>query len=89
MTCQCEVCETLIRSSATVADGLEPALMGFVMRFGMSEPVAVYDVNAVIRGFTEAGCSDSEAWERFEFNVIGAWAGDRTPFFLWQCAGYR
>ncbi len=60
---------------------LTPALVGMVMRFGQ-EPIACYDYDKVIAQYMADGMTDEEAVEFFEFNVIGAWVGDRTPCFI-------
>lgn len=71
------------------ADGFDDQLLGVVQRFGM-EPVALYDMNAVIRHleseFEDGGLDpDSDAYtealDYFGYNVIGAWLGEKTPAF--------
>jgi len=46
------------------------------------EPIACYDYDRVIEGYIEEGMTEEEAIEFFEFNVIGAWVGERTPCYL-------
>jgi hypothetical protein len=65
-----------------LADGLEHAFIGLVMRFNVLEPIACYDYDEVIQGYIEDGMTEEEAVEFFEFNVIGAWAGERTPCYI-------
>lgn len=65
-----------------LADGLEHAFVGLVMHFNQLEPVACYDYDAVIQGFVEEGMTEEEAIEHFEYNVIGAYVGERTPCYL-------
>jgi hypothetical protein len=65
-----------------LADGLEHAFIGLVMRFNVLAPIACYDYDEVIQGYIEDGMTEEEAVEFFEFNVIGAWAGERTPCFI-------
>ena len=67
-----------------LADGLEQAFVGLVMRFNVLYPIACYDYDKVIAGYMEDGMTEEEAIEFFEFNVIGAWAGERTPCFIRQ-----
>ena len=56
--------------------------VGICMRFGMQEVVA-YDYDKVIEHFmTKDGMTEGEAVEWFDFNVIGAWMGERTPVFI-------
>lgn len=65
-----------------IADGLDHAFVGLMMRFNVLEPIACYDYDRVIQGYIEDGMTEEEAIEFFEFNVIGAWVGERTPCFL-------
>lgn len=66
---------------AMLADGLEDACVGVMMRFGQG-PVALYDYDRCIAIFMKEGSSEEEAVEHFEFNVMGAWVGDGTPAFM-------
>ena len=65
-----------------IADGLDHAFVGLMMRFNVLEPIACYDYDRVIQGYIEEGMTEEEAVEFFEFNVIGAWVGERTPCYL-------
>jgi hypothetical protein len=40
-----------------------------------------YDTDKVIEILME-DMSEDEAWEYFEYNVLGAWVGEHTPVFL-------
>jgi hypothetical protein len=62
-------------------DDIPEAFVGVAERFGM-EPVAAYNYDKCIEMYMEDGCTYEEAVEHFSFNVIGTWAGDRTPVFL-------
>jgi hypothetical protein len=65
-----------------MADGFDDAFIGYAERCG--QPVlAVYDREKCIEVLMmRDGASYEEAVEFFEFNVVGAWVGDRTPLFL-------
>lgn len=65
-----------------LADGLDAAFIGLMQRFNVLDPVACYDYDRVIQSFMADGMTEEEAIEFFEFNVIGAWVGERTPCFL-------
>lgn len=65
-----------------LADGLEAAFLGLMMRFNVLDPIACYDYDLVIQSFIEDGMTEEEAIEHFEYNVIGAWVGERTPCYL-------
>ena len=62
-------------------DDIPEAFVGVAERFGM-DPVAAYDYDKCIEIYMEDGGTQEDAEEHFGFNVIGTWAGDRTPVFL-------
>ena len=62
-------------------DGLDEAIVGVVQRFGM-EPVVVYDLEKVREVLARDGGTFEEVEEHITFNILGLWAGDRTPAFL-------
>lgn len=73
-----------------LADGFDDAFVGYAERCTQG-PVAVYDrekcIEILMTGtgaglIVKGGMTWEEAEEFFEFNVIGAWVGDRTPLFL-------
>lgn len=61
-------------------DGYDDALIGVCHRFGQ-EPVALYDRRKMIEIIMREGCSEVEAEEHFEFNIVGAFIGPYTPAF--------
>lgn len=67
-----------------LANGLEAAFLGLIIRFNVLDPIACYDYDRVIQTFIEEGMTEEEAIEHFEYNVIGAWVGERTPCFIRQ-----
>jgi len=82
-----EICEALAALMVTddevlLADGFEEAFIGTASRCTQG-PTAVYDRAKCIEILMlRDGMSEEDAEEFFEFNVIGAWVGDRTPLFL-------
>ena len=63
------------------ADGYDEAILGIGTRNG--EEIVVYNAEKVIRILRRRdGMSLDEAEEFFDFNVAGAWVGERTPLFL-------
>ena len=64
------------------ADGFDDAIVGIIDR--CSQPsVVTYDREKCIAILVEREkMSVEEAEEYFDFNVVGAWVGDRTPAFL-------
>jgi hypothetical protein len=63
------------------ADGFDDAIIGVGYRCGQDE-VLVYDRDMCIHILVREGMSYDEAVEYFEFNVEGAWVGDKTPMFV-------
>ena len=73
--------ELLIEHEALLADGFEAALIGHVQQ-GPTTLVALYDRAKCIEILmARDGMSEDEADEFFDFNVTGAWMGDKTPAF--------
>jgi hypothetical protein len=69
---------------ALLADGYEDAILGIAMRCGQPTLV-VYDCDKCIAVLMRRdGMDYEEAIEFFEFNTLGAWAGEGTPLFLWN-----
>ena len=70
---------------ALLADGLEAAFIGIGTQGCIQ--FAVYDEAEVLALYVERdGMTPEEAREFFDFNVAGAYVGDRTPIFLWRCS---
>jgi hypothetical protein len=58
------------------------AILGVAERIGMS-PIVAYDTAKIIDILCERdGMEDDEAAEYFEFNIAGAYVGERTPIFI-------
>ena len=67
-------------------DEFDAAFVGFGWQFSVG-PVVVYDQERVMEILVANGDGESEdpemdALEHFNFNVIGAYVGERTPIFL-------
>jgi hypothetical protein len=62
------------------ADGFDDAIIGVAERAGM-EPVVAYSVGAILQILAQEMTED-EAVEYFEFNILGAYVGERTPVFI-------
>lgn len=66
-----------------LADGFEDAFSGLVQQFNKAY-LACYDYDkCIIVLMHRDGMSHDEADEFMQFNVTGAWMGDRTPVFLY------
>lgn len=63
------------------ADGFDDAIIGVGSRCGQPE-IVVYSVEKVIAILEAQGLSNEEALEHFEFNIEGAWIGEKTPIWV-------
>lgn len=61
------------------ADGLDEALIGFVSIAG--KDVALYDREKAIQIILQGDMDYEEAEEFFDYNVQGAYVGEKTPAF--------
>jgi hypothetical protein len=62
-------------------DGFDAAIIGTVERIGLN--VLCYDLNKVLEILVaQHGMDIDEAYEYYEYNMIGGWLGDNTPVFL-------
>ena len=60
----------------------DQAIVGLADRIGMST-VVVYDTSKIIDILCERDGMDREtATEYYEFNILGAYVGERTPMFI-------
>lgn len=65
-----------------LADGFDDCIIG-VTHIPGGEDVVAYNVQEVIATLrVRDGMAEEEAIEFFEFNVLGAYIGDRTPIFI-------
>ena len=71
---------------ALTADGFDDAIMGIGERCGQPTLVAYDRAKCIQILIDRDGMDYEEAVEFFEFNTVGAWAGEGTPIFitLWQ-----
>ncbi len=73
----------LVAEGALTADGFDDAIIGVSARAPAREPVVVYDAFKCVKILSERdGMDIEEAWEFFEFNVVGSWMGERTPIYV-------
>lgn len=64
------------------ADGFDEAIIGITSLI-TGEKVVTYDASVIIAILmTRDGMNDDEAVEFFDFNVVGAYVGERTPIFV-------
>jgi hypothetical protein len=62
------------------ADGFDEAIIGVAERIGM-EAVVAYDIDKIIE-ILSRDMTEEEAIEYFDFNIIGAYVGERTPIYV-------
>ena len=62
------------------ADGFDDAILGVAERIGM-EAVVAYSTPKIIE-ILARDMTEDEAVEYFEFNILGAYVGERTPVFI-------
>jgi hypothetical protein len=66
-----------------LADGLELAFVGVKKRRKGKKLVTCYDSEICLAVLMENGIgSYQDALEYFEYNVLDAWVGDKTPLFV-------
>lgn len=71
---------------ALLADGLEPAYIGYVVNQHHAV-VAVYDYDKCVAHLVQRdGMTDEEADEFLQFNTLGAYVGPNGPLFIQRCA---
>ena len=69
---------------ALMADGYEDAIIGIAERCGQPTLV-VYDAWKCVEILIKRdGMDPDEAMEFFQFNTLGAWAGENSPLYLWR-----
>ena len=58
----------------------DEAIIGVAERIGM-EPVVAYDTDKIIE-ILSRDMTEDEAVEYFEFNILGAYVGEKTPIYI-------
>ena len=71
-----------IDTEILLMDGFDEAFIGTSQR--INEPVlAVYSYDKMVEVLkSRDGMTDEEACEYIDFNVVGAWVGERTPIWV-------
>lgn len=62
-------------------DGFDEAIIGVAYRCGM-EDVLAYNEHEMVRILESQGMTNEEAHEYFNYNIAGAYHGDRTPIYV-------
>jgi len=72
--------QALEENECLVADGFDSALIGITSGIN---PVAVYDINQMLTILVKREKMNVEdALEHLDFNVIGAYVGEKTPIYM-------
>lgn len=74
-----DLMEILEEQECLTADGFDDALIGCT--YG-ANVVAVYDIDKMIETLIEEGLDWDEASEFLDFNVVGAYVGEKTPKYM-------
>ena len=74
-----QLMEILADEECLTADGFEDALVGCT--YGVNV-VAVYDINKMIEVLIEEGIEYDDAVEFLDYNVVGAYVGEKTPQYI-------
>lgn len=74
--------EVLEEEEALVAKEFEDALIGYTNGANL---VAVYDYDMCVHILMEDNMTYEQAIEYMEYNVVGGYAGDKTPVFITLC----
>jgi hypothetical protein len=61
-------------------EDFDEAIIGVAERIG-EEPVVAYDTTKIVEILSRSMSVD-EAYEYFEFNILGAYVGQKTPMFI-------
>jgi hypothetical protein len=61
-------------------DGFDDAILGVVERIVLQ--TVCYYLNKVIEILMKQGMDEQDAWDWYQFNMLGAWVGEATPVFL-------
>lgn len=63
-------------------DGFDNAMLGYAIRCG-HEPVAIYDINIMVQIMVQRDeMTQEEALDHLEYNYLGGWLGDSTPWII-------
>lgn len=63
-------------------DGYDDCIIGICRSFGADQLKVAYSTNKIIEKLQDGGCTNEEAVEFVEYNMIGSYVGERTPVFI-------
>jgi hypothetical protein len=79
--CDCGACEEKTRADLIQLDGFDDCYLGVVESYG-EHPSVCYDHGKIIERLKKDGMSEEEAEDYFDYNIIGAYFGEKMPVFL-------
>jgi hypothetical protein len=78
--CECG-CPEENKAGLLKVDGFDDCYLGIGETYG-SLPALVYDQTKIIEKLKQDGMDEEEAQEFFDFNILGAYLGEKMPIFL-------
>jgi hypothetical protein len=78
--CDCSECESKDQQFIKL-DGFDECYLGVGESYG-ENPALIYDYDQIIEKLQQDGMSNEEAKEYYDFNIIGAYIGEKMPIFL-------
>lgn len=81
MSCLKEIIESFGDEELLIADGFDDAVIGI-------EPSSmrlVYSIQKILNILMEGGLTEEDAIEHFDFNIGGAYVGEKTPIYIREC----
>jgi hypothetical protein len=76
--------DELVEPAYIKADGFDDCLVGLGFRFG-NRGTLIYDQAKVIEKLKRDSMTEEEAFEYYEFNILGAYVGENMPIFVEHC----
>jgi hypothetical protein len=71
-----------IAEGAVILDGLDSAIIGVIEEFGRDNRI-LYSKNKILEILSQRdGMTWSEAEEFYDYNILGLYAGEQNPVFL-------
>lgn len=71
-----------IAEGAVILDGLDSAVIGVIEEFGRDNRI-LYSKNKILEILSQRdGMTWSEAEEFYDYNILGLYAGEQNPVFL-------
>lgn len=61
-----------------IADGYDDAIIGV-----STKEIVIYSIPKILEILVKDGMDEDEALEFFEYNIEGAYVGEKTPIYMW------